>query len=54
MWCFASIVLPKERKEQLVDERNIEDAYTTKGFMSWKKVPQVLKKINRHIADAFT
>ena len=54
MRCFTSIVLRKEGKEQLVDERNIEDTYTTKGFMSWKKVPQLLKKIRKHIADTFT
>ena len=38
VFCFYCAT--QRKKETLVSERNIEDAYTTKGFSSWKKAPQ--------------
>ena len=36
--CYA------KKKGTLDSERNIEDAYTTKGFSSWKKAPQCFEE----------
>ena len=37
MFCFYCATQRKKRKLDI--ERNLEDAYTTKGFSSWKKAP---------------
>ena len=44
MRCFASTCATQRKKGTLCSERNIEDAYTTKGFSSWKKAPQCFQE----------
>ena len=34
----------QRKKGTMVSERNIGDAYTTKGFNSWKKAPQCFEE----------
>ena len=40
--CFYCTM--QRKKGTLVSERNIEDAYTTKGFSSWKKALQCFEE----------
>ena len=42
VFCFCCAT--QRKKETLVRERNIEGAYTTKGFSSWKKAPQYFEE----------
>ena len=42
MFCFYCATLRK--KGTLVSKKNIKDAYTTKGFSSWKKSWQCFKE----------
>ena len=42
MFCFYCST--QRKKATLNNERNVEDAYTNKGFSSWKKAPQCFEE----------
>ena len=42
MFCFYCST--QRKKATLNNERNIEDAYTNKGFSLWKKAPQCFEE----------
>ena len=53
MFCFYCAT--QRKKGTLVSKKNIEDAYTTKGFRLWKKAPQCFEehqKIHCHKSAA--